>query len=63
MDSVLRSRSRPTGRSSRITPRAPPMRPHHPRKEWIAKYKGKFDQGWDKEPAEETLRTSESNRV
>ncbi len=22
--------------------------PHHPRKEWIAKYKGKFDQGWDK---------------
>jgi len=22
--------------------------PHHPRKEWIAKYSGKFDQGWDK---------------
>lgn len=22
--------------------------PHHPRKEWIVKYKGKFDQGWDK---------------
>jgi arylsulfatase A-like enzyme len=22
--------------------------PHHPRKEWIAKYKGKFDEGWDK---------------
>jgi len=22
--------------------------PHHPKKEWIAKYKGKFDQGWDK---------------
>jgi len=21
--------------------------PHHPRKEWIAKYKGKFDMGWD----------------
>ena len=21
--------------------------PHHPKKEWIAKYKGKFDQGWD----------------
>ena len=21
--------------------------PHHPRKEWIEKYKGKFDQGWD----------------
>jgi len=22
--------------------------PHHPKKEWIEKYKGKFDQGWDK---------------
>ena len=22
--------------------------PHQPRKEWIAKYKGRFDQGWDK---------------
>lgn len=22
--------------------------PHHPRKEWVEKYKGKFDQGWDK---------------
>ena len=21
--------------------------PHHVPKEWIAKYKGKFDQGWD----------------
>lgn len=21
--------------------------PHHPRKEWVAKYKSKFDQGWD----------------
>ncbi len=28
--------------------------PHQPRKEWIAKYKGKFDQGWDK-VREETL--------
>ena len=28
--------------------------PHHPRKEWIAKYKGQFDQGWDK-VREETL--------
>jgi arylsulfatase A-like enzyme len=28
--------------------------PHHPPKEWIAKYKGKFDQGWDK-LREETL--------
>lgn len=22
--------------------------PHHPRREWVEKYKGKFDQGWDK---------------
>ena len=28
--------------------------PHHPKKHWIAKYKGEFDQGWDKE-REETL--------
>jgi len=28
--------------------------PHHPKKEWIAKYRGKFDQGWDK-VREETL--------
>jgi arylsulfatase A-like enzyme len=28
--------------------------PHHVSKEWIAKYKGKFDQGWDK-VREETL--------
>ncbi len=28
--------------------------PHHPKKEWIAKYQGKFDQGWD-QVREETL--------
>jgi len=28
--------------------------PHQPRKEWVEKYKGKFDQGWDK-VREETL--------
>jgi arylsulfatase A-like enzyme len=28
--------------------------PHHAPKDWIAKYKGQFDQGWDKE-REETL--------
>ncbi len=28
--------------------------PHHPKKEWIARYKGRFDQGWDK-VREETL--------
>src|SRR5512137_1594222 len=28
--------------------------PHHPRKQWIEKYKGKFDQGWDR-VREETI--------
>lgn len=28
--------------------------PHHPKKEWVQKYTGKFDQGWDK-VREETL--------
>lgn len=28
--------------------------PHHPKQEWIAKYKGRFDQGWD-QVREETL--------
>jgi arylsulfatase A-like enzyme len=28
--------------------------PHHPKKEWVEKYKGKFDGGWDK-AREETL--------
>ena len=28
--------------------------PHHPKKEWVEKYKGKFDQGWDK-VREETI--------
>jgi arylsulfatase A-like enzyme len=32
--------------------------PHHVPKEWIAKYKGKFDQGWDK-LREETLARQE----
>ena len=33
--------------------------PHHVPKEWIAKYKGKFDGGWDKY-REETLRPAEA---
>src|SRR5258708_36247467 len=33
--------------------------PHHVPKEWIAKYKGKFDQGWDK-LREETLERQKS---
>jgi len=33
--------------------------PHQPRKEWIEKYKGKFDEGWDK-IREETLRRQET---
>ena len=34
--------------------------PHHAPKEYIDKYKGKFDQGWDK-LREETFATSKSN--
>jgi arylsulfatase len=30
--------------------------PHHPRKEWVEKYRGKFDQGWDKVREETFLR-------
>jgi arylsulfatase len=30
--------------------------PHHVPKDWIAKYKGQFDQGWDKVREEEPLR-------
>ena len=26
--------------------------PHHPKREWVEKYKGKFDQGWDQVRAE-----------
>jgi arylsulfatase A-like enzyme len=33
--------------------------PHHPRKEWVAKYKGKFDQGWDKVREETFARQKE----
>jgi arylsulfatase len=33
--------------------------PHHPKKEWITKYEGKFDQGWDK-VREETLARQKS---
>ena len=42
-------------RSSPTTPPEPsPHAPHHAPKEWIAKFKGQFDQGWDK-VREETL--------
>jgi arylsulfatase A-like enzyme len=33
--------------------------PHHVPKEWIAKYKGKFDQGWDKIREQEFARQKE----
>ncbi len=45
--SATRKRSRPTSRSSCITPGASHS-PHHVPKEWADRYKGKFDQGWDK---------------
>ncbi len=40
--------SRPTSRSCRTTRPGTAHAPHHAPKEWIAKFKGKFDQGWDK---------------
>jgi arylsulfatase len=36
--------------------------PHHVPKEWIEKYKGKFDQGWDK-VREETLERQKKMRI
>ena len=36
--------------------------PHHPKKEWIAKYKHQFDQGWDK-VREETLARQKKLRL
>ena len=51
---VPRSRSRRTSRSSSTSRPGATHAPHHVPKEWIAKYKGKFDQGWDK-LREETL--------
>jgi arylsulfatase A-like enzyme len=36
--------------------------PHHPKKEWIAKYKGRFDQGWDR-VREETLARQKKLRL
>ena len=45
---------RPTSRSSPTTCPGSTHAPHHAPKEWIAKFKGQFDQGWDK-VREETL--------
>jgi len=36
--------------------------PHHAPKDWIAKYKGKFDQGWDK-AREETFARQKSKGI
>ena len=41
------TRRRPTSRSSSITFPAAAHSPHHPKKEWIDKFKGKFDMGWN----------------
>ena len=52
---AARSRaSRPTSRSSSTSRRAPRTRRTTSPKEWIEKFKGKFDMGWD-EYREETL--------
>ena len=36
--------------------------PHHPKKEWIAKYKGSFEQGWDR-LREQTLARQKQLRI
>ena len=36
--------------------------PHHPPKEWIAKFKGQFDQGWDKVREETFARQKATGR-
>ena len=36
--------------------------PHHAPKEWIAKFKGKFDQGWDKVREETFARQKAARR-
>ncbi len=46
--SASKRRSCRTSRSSPTSRRARRTRPHHVPKEWADKYKGKFDQGWDK---------------
>ena len=43
-----RKRSCPTSRSSCTSPPVRRHAPHQVPKEWIDKYKGQFDQGWDK---------------
>ena len=45
--SSTRSRSRRTSPSSSTFAPGATHAPHHVPKSWIAKYKGKFDQGWD----------------
>ncbi len=53
-------RSRRTSRGWPTTRRGTAHAPHHAPKDWIAKFKGKFDQGWDK-MREETLRPAEGS--
>src|SRR5208283_3416699 len=47
-------RSHPINPGCCTTRQAQQHAPHHAPKDWIAKYKGQFDQGWDK-VREETL--------
>ena len=51
--------SRPTSRGFIYYAPGTAHAPHHAPKDWIAKFKGKFDQGWDK-VREETLRAAEA---
>ena len=54
LGAVRKNRSPPTNRFSSTSPPARPTRRITSPKEWIAKYRGRFDQGWDK-LREETL--------
>ena len=46
-DRTTRRSSGPTGRSSATSPSAPRHAPHQAPPEYLAKYRGRFDEGWD----------------
>ena len=47
VSSATCGRSTPTGRSSSTSAPAPATPPTRPRREWIDRYRGQFDDGWD----------------
>ena len=48
LDQVPEGARRPTSRRSSTSRPGATHAPHHVPQEWIARWKGKFDQGWDK---------------